>query len=183
MRVSNELAHIDSLPTDSLEHLTLSRLSIASYPEVSDLRFPRLRSLTLSDCSPYARSQLPSFFSHFPSLVSLEIDNENIDQSLVEAALTSIPPSPFLSSLRVLILPQAPFLQLFTPKLLAHNHRTREPLALPRYTLPRSIEALTLTRVTFPETLLGPFLGFVRKYAEWGGGRLRRVEVELEKGE
>ena len=76
---------VSPLALDTLEYLSLNRISLAAYPEVSDIRFPRLKSLELSFCHPYSVSQLPCFYSHFPCLASLSIDNENIDRALTDA--------------------------------------------------------------------------------------------------
>ncbi|GAA6018565.1 hypothetical protein JCM11491_006447 [Sporobolomyces phaffii] len=168
----------------TLECLTLSRLSLASYPEVVAIRFPLVRSLSLTDCRPYALSQLPSFYSHFPDLTSLEIDNESIEPSLVEGALVLSPRPRFLSTLRSLSIPQAPFLRLFTPSRPASGSSEdssssssdcREPKpesasssssSRPRHELDApALAELTLTHVTFPVPLWDPFRQFVERYA------------------
>jgi len=76
---------LTSFTSDTLEHLSLDGISLAAYPEVADIRFPRLKSLELSFCHPYSVSQLPCFYSHFPSLKALAIDNDNIDRALIDA--------------------------------------------------------------------------------------------------
>lgn len=72
-------------------------------------------------------------------------------------------------------MPQAPFLRFFTPE-------SPEPyarLATPPRSLPRSLKSLTLTHVTFPPTLIAPFLGFVKKCAEVGGCTLLAIDIEI----
>ncbi|GAA5928396.1 uncharacterized protein JCM15063_003868 [Sporobolomyces koalae] len=172
---------------DSLESLVLSKLLLASYPNVSRLRFERVRSLTLIDCHPYALSQARAFFRHFPNLVSLEIDNDNCDKTLIEAALVSSDPSNrYVPSLQHLVIPQSHFLALFTPFPLVTKAEPRqqedqdETLPTPSHVFPNTITSLVLTRVTFPPPLLDPLRQFVLKYALLGGGQLERLEFELE---
>lgn len=86
----------------------------------------------------------------------------------------TLDPSPtFLSSLRSLTLPQTAFLRLFTP--FPNHENLHQP---PPHLLPACLEFLGLTQVTFPPTLLPPFVEMVLKYAEMGGSTIRRLETE-----
>ncbi|GAA5968718.1 hypothetical protein JCM21900_000447 [Sporobolomyces salmonicolor] len=154
----------------TLTHLSLSRLSVASYPEVAHLRLPRLTVLELRDCHPYLKEQIPLFYAHFPGLKSLTVDNENVQPALLESTFTSPAPPSFVSHLTALALPQSFFLRLFTPSLSASS-------SLPPHRLPPSLARLHLLHLTFLGATLPPFVDFVMRYA----AGVRELVVELER--
>ncbi|GAA5870755.1 hypothetical protein JCM1840_006796 [Sporobolomyces johnsonii] len=155
----------------TLTHLFISRLSVASYPEVAHLQLPRLAVLELNDCHPYLKEQIPLFYAHFPALKSLKVDNENIQPALLETTFTSPTPPPFVPHLATLALPQSFFLRLFTPSLSASS-------SLPPHRLPPSLTCLHLLHLTFLGATLPPFVDFVMRYA----AGVTELVVELEEG-